>query len=171
MLLLEVGMGGRRDATNVIDKPLLTIITPIGLDHQAFLGETLAEIANAKAGILKRGATCVVARQEREALDVIEAEAERVGAPLVVHGRDFDAYAQNGRLVYQDEDGLLDLPLPALAGGHQVDNAGTAIAAALRLGELAPDPDRIAEGLRSVSLARPFPAASRIALAIGITRG
>ncbi len=184
VLLLEVGMGGRLDATNVIEKPLLTIITPIGLDHQAFLGETLGEIATAKAGILKRGSTCIVARQEREALEVIEAEAERpehfptkwkpvgrrqvlktenlgrlsdqqesengLGAPLVVHGRDFDAYAQNGRLVYQDEDGLLDLPLPSLTGGHQVDNAGTAIAAVLRLGKLVPDVDRIAEGLRSV---------------------
>ena len=149
-LLLEVGMGGRLDATNVVEKPLLTIITPIGLDHQAFLGATLGEVALAKAGILKRGATCVVARQETTALEVIESEAERTRAPLVIHGRDFDAYAQNGRLVYQDEDGLLDLPMPALAGSHQVDNAGTAIAAVLRLGKLKASPGAIADGLGSV---------------------
>ncbi|MEZ5926352.1 MAG: Mur ligase family protein [Hyphomicrobiaceae bacterium] len=150
LLLLEVGMGGRLDATNVIGQPRLTVITPIGLDHQAFLGATLAEITAAKAGILKRDVLGIIARQEPESLDVIEAEAARVRAPLVVHGRDFDAYAQNGRLVYQDEDGLLDLPPPALAGPHQVDNAGTAIAAVLRLGEHKPSSEAIAQGLRTV---------------------
>jgi dihydrofolate synthase/folylpolyglutamate synthase len=150
VLLLEVGMGGRLDATNVVERPRLTIITPIGLDHQAFLGNTLAEIAHAKAGILKRGVPGIVARQEIEVLDVIEAEAATLRAPLAVFGRDFDAYAQSGRLVYQDEDRLLDLPLPALAGLHQVENAGTAIAAALRLGELRPSAEAIARGLREV---------------------
>lgn len=150
VLLLEVGMGGRLDATNVVERPQLTILTPIGLDHQAFLGATLKEIAYAKAGILKRGAPCVVARQEADALDVIETEAAKLRAPLTVFGRDFDAYAQNGRLVYQDEDGLLDLPLPALAGPHQLENAGTAIASALRLGDLRPTPGAIERGLRDV---------------------
>ncbi|MFO1170412.1 MAG: folylpolyglutamate synthase/dihydrofolate synthase family protein [Hyphomicrobiaceae bacterium] len=150
VLLLEVGMGGRLDATNVVATPALTILTPVGLDHQAFLGDTLAKIASAKAGIIKRGVPCVVARQEEEALDVIEAEASTLRAPLTIFGRDFDAYAQNGRLVYQDEDGLLDLPLPALAGPHQVENAGTAIAAALRLGDLRPSSEAIARGLRDV---------------------
>lgn len=170
-LLLEVGMGGRLDASNVVDKPLLTIITPIGLDHQAFLGATLGEIAHAKAGILKRGVTSIVARQEREALDVVEAEALHIDAPLVIHGRDFDAYAQNGRLVYQDGDGLLDLPLPALTGGHQIDNAGTAIAAALRLGALAPDPDEIAEGLRKVVWPGRFQPLPSLLLKSGLPEG
>jgi dihydrofolate synthase/folylpolyglutamate synthase len=149
-VLLETGMGGRHDATNVVAKPLITVLTPIGLDHQAFLGPTIVDIAHAKAGILKHGVPSIVARQEPAALEVIEAEAGRVGAALVVCGRDYDAYAENGRLVYQDEHGLMDLSLPALAGGHQVDNAGTAIAAALRLGALAPARDAIAEGLRTV---------------------
>jgi dihydrofolate synthase/folylpolyglutamate synthase len=147
VVLLEAGMGGRCDATNVVDRPLLTVLTPIGLDHQAYLGPTVADIAHAKAGILKSGVTCIVARQQPAAHEVIEAEAKRVGAPLVHCGRDYDAYAQNGRLIYQDEDRLLDLPLPALFGRHQVDNAGTALAAALRLGRLRPAQESLAAGL------------------------
>jgi len=130
ILLLETGLGGRLDATNVVKTPLLTIITPISIDHVSFLGETLAEIAGEKAGILKPGVPSVVGRQEREALDVIERHAEEIGAPLHVAGRDFDMYEQQGRLVFQTAERLLDLPLPRLTGRHQVDNAGTAIAAA-----------------------------------------
>ncbi|RWR06823.1 bifunctional folylpolyglutamate synthase/dihydrofolate synthase [Paenirhodobacter populi] len=132
--LLEVGLGGRLDATNVVEKPALTIITPVSIDHQQFLGETLPEIAGEKAGILKRGVTCVVGPQEEAALEVIEARAARVGAPLFVHGQHWHAFEERGRLIYQDENGLLDLPLPNLPGPHQIQNAGAAIAALRLLG-------------------------------------
>ena len=131
LLLLETGLGGRLDATNMVAKPLLTIITPISIDHVSFLGETLAEIAGEKAGILKPGVPCVVGRQEAEALDRDRgARGRELAAPLHVAGRDFDMYEQQGRLVFQTASRLLDLPLPRLAGRHQIDNAGTAIAAA-----------------------------------------
>jgi len=130
LLLLETGLGGRLDATNVVVKPALTSITPVSIDHVSFLGDTLTEIAGEKAGILKAGVPCVVGRQEQEAFQVIEQRAERVGAPLHVAGRDFDMYEQQGRLVFQTASRLLDLPLPRLTGRHQIDNAGTAIAAA-----------------------------------------
>lgn len=129
-LLLETGLGGRLDATNTVKTPKLTIITTIAIDHVSFLGETLTEIAGEKAGILKAGVPCIVARQEREALNAISRRAEDVAAPLHVAGRDFDVYEQQGRLVFQTASRLLDLPLPRLAGRHQIDNAGTAIAAA-----------------------------------------
>jgi len=130
LLLLETGLGGRLDATNVIEKPLVTAITPISIDHVSFLGDTLAAIAAEKAGILKPGVPCVVGRQELEALRVIEAQAEEVGAPLHVFGRDFDVFEQHKRLIFQTPTRLLDLPLPRLAGRHQLDNAGGAIATA-----------------------------------------
>jgi dihydrofolate synthase / folylpolyglutamate synthase len=130
LLLLETGLGGRLDATNVVNKPLLTAITPISIDHVSFLGETLAEIAGEKAGILKPGVPCVVGKQEPDAYEVIERRAEEVGAPLYVSGRDFDAFEQHGRLIFQTEERLLDLPLPRLAGRHQIDNAGMSIAEA-----------------------------------------
>jgi dihydrofolate synthase/folylpolyglutamate synthase len=149
-LLLEVGLGGRLDATNVVERPALTVITPVSMDHADKLGATIARIAGEKAGILKPGVTCVVAPQEDEALDVIERVAERVGAPLIVWGRDFDAYEQRGGLVVQSHDRLLDLPLPGLIGRHQITNAGTAVEAALQLGGIAPDHQAIARGLQSV---------------------
>jgi dihydrofolate synthase / folylpolyglutamate synthase len=130
LLLLETGLGGRLDATNVVKKPMLTAITPISIDHVSFLGETLAEIAGEKAGILKPGVPCVVGTQETEAFEVIERKAEEVGAPLQVAGRDFDTFEQHGRLVFQTASRLLDLPLPRLNGRHQIGNAGLAIAAA-----------------------------------------
>nr|WP_216665472.1 folylpolyglutamate synthase/dihydrofolate synthase family protein [Pseudoruegeria sp. HB172150] len=132
--LLEVGLGGRLDATNVVDKPALTVITPVSMDHQSYLGETLAEIAFEKAGILKNGVTCIVGRQEDEALEVIERQAARVGAPLLVHGQHWHVGPEHGRLVFQDETGLLDLPLPRLLGHHQFDNAGIVLAALRQLG-------------------------------------
>ena len=132
--LLEVGLGGRHDATNVIDAPRLTVITKIDLDHQQFLGETVAEIAFQKAGIIKRGVPVIVGPQHDEALDVIEAEAARYGAPVIAHGQHWHATEERGRLIYQDETGLLDLPLPNLRGPHQVGNAGMAIAALRHLG-------------------------------------
>ena len=133
-LLLETGLGGRLDATNVVARPALTVITPVSLDHQAFLGETLPEIAAEKAGILKRGVPCVVGPQEDGALEVIEAGAARLGAPLIAHGQHWHVWSERGRLVFQDEHGLADLPLPALAGPHQIANAGMAVAALRHLG-------------------------------------
>lgn len=132
--LLEVGLGGRLDATNVVDRPALTVITPISYDHQQYLGESLAEIAAEKAGIIKRGVPCVVGPQEPEAMEVIEARAERLGAPLLAYRRQWQVWEERGRMVYQDETGLLDLPMPNLIGGHQVMNAGTALAGLRALG-------------------------------------
>jgi len=132
--LLEVGLGGRLDATNVIDAPRLTVITPVDMDHQQFLGETLPEIAAEKAGIIKRGVPCIVGRQQDDALEVIEDRAARLGAPILAHGQHWHVWEERGRLVFQDETGLLDLPLPALPGAHQIENAGIALAALRALG-------------------------------------
>ncbi|WP_138468394.1 folylpolyglutamate synthase/dihydrofolate synthase family protein [Poseidonocella sp. HB161398] len=132
--LLETGLGGRLDATNMVARPRLTVITPVSLDHQQYLGETLGEIAGEKAGILKPGVPCIVARQPEEAMAAIEARAEAIGAPLIVCGRDFDAWEEMGKLVYQDKSGLLDLPKPVLRGRHQIENAGMAVAALRQLG-------------------------------------
>jgi len=132
--LLEVGLGGRLDATNVVEKPALTIITPVSLDHQQYLGDTLPEIAGEKAGIIKRGVPCVVGPQEESGLAVIEAKAARMGAPLFVFGQHWQVWEERSRLIFQDENGLLDLPLPNLPGPHQVQNAGAAIAALRVLG-------------------------------------
>jgi dihydrofolate synthase/folylpolyglutamate synthase len=128
VLLMEVGLGGRLDATNVIDRPLATVITPISIDHTEFLGDTLEKIATEKAGILKRGTPAIVAAQHRDALGIIERQAARIGAPLKIAGEDWTATEERGRLVYQDEAGLLDLPPPKLYGRHQFENAGLAIA-------------------------------------------
>jgi dihydrofolate synthase/folylpolyglutamate synthase len=129
ILLMEVGLGGRLDATNVVDAPIATVITPISIDHADFLGDTVEKIAAEKAGILKHGASAIVSAQPRDALAVIERQAARVGAPLKVAGENWTATEERGRLVYQDEDGLLDLPPPRLYGRHQFENAGLAIAA------------------------------------------
>lgn len=132
--LLEVGLGGRLDATNVIDAPKLTVITPISKDHEQFLGDTVAKIAAEKAGIIKRGVPVIVGPQPDEAMDVIEATAARLGAPVIAYGQHWHVFEERGRLVFQDETGLLDLPLPALPGAHQIQNAGAAIAALRYLG-------------------------------------
>ena len=129
VLLLEVGLGGRFDATNVIAHPALCVITPVSIDHPEFLGSTLAGIAFEKAGIIKPRVPVVVAAQEDEARAVIERQAEKLRAPIVIGAQDFTGREEHGRLVYQDEAGLLDLPLPRLAGRHQIQNAATAIAA------------------------------------------
>ena len=126
--LLEVGLGGRLDATNVIEQPAVTVITPISIDHQQFLGDTLGKIAAEKAGIIKPGVPCVVGPQEDEALEVIEYTAARLGAPLLIHGQHWHVHQENGRLVYQDEIGLRDLSPPNLMGAHQIQNAGAALA-------------------------------------------
>ena len=132
--LLEVGLGGRVDATNVFEKPAMTIITPVSFDHPQFLGNTVAEIAGEKAGILKRGVPAIITRQPDDAMEVIEARAEKLGAPMLVQGQHWDAWEERGRLIYQDETGLLDLPPPALMGAHQFQNAGTAITALRHFG-------------------------------------
>jgi len=132
--LLEVGLGGRLDATNVVT-PALSVITPVSMDHERFLGDTLPQIAAEKAGVLKPGVPAVIAPQQPEAQEVIEAAAERVGAPLILAGQDWQVWEEHGRMAYQDTTGLLDLPLPRLIGAHQVTNAGTAIAALRALGE------------------------------------
>jgi dihydrofolate synthase/folylpolyglutamate synthase len=132
--LLEVGLGGRLDATNVVDQPALTVITPVSLDHQQYLGETVAEIAGEKAGIIKRGVPVIVGPQTPEGLEVIEAKAARLGAPVHAFGQQWSVGEERGRLVFQDENGLLDLPLPNLPGPHQIQNAGAAIAALRLLG-------------------------------------
>jgi dihydrofolate synthase/folylpolyglutamate synthase len=131
VLLLEVGLGGRFDATNVIDRPAAAVVTSIGYDHAEYLGTTLAQIAGEKAGIFKRGVPAVIAPQDYEEADrVLRERAERAGAtPILVGAQDFAVHEEGGRLVYQDENGLLDLPRPRLAGRHQFTNAGTAIAA------------------------------------------
>ncbi|WP_299285189.1 folylpolyglutamate synthase/dihydrofolate synthase family protein [uncultured Tateyamaria sp.] len=132
--LLEVGLGGRLDATNVIDTPALTIITPVSMDHEAFLGDTLAAIAGEKAGIIKRAVPCVVGPQDDAGMDVIQARAARLGAPVLAYGQHWHASPERDGMVYQDEAGLLDLPRPILPGDHQIQNAGMALAALRHLG-------------------------------------
>ena len=149
--LIETGMGGRDDSTNVIGSPAASVITPIGLDHQDALGATLAEIAAHKAGILKPGAPAIIARQAPEAMDVIEAYADKIGAPLFRCGVEWDAYASHGRLVVQTETRALDLPLPPLQGRHQIDNAGLACAALLLSGAAKIDDAAFASGIENAS--------------------
>jgi dihydrofolate synthase / folylpolyglutamate synthase len=133
-LVLEVGLGGKYDATNVVSHPAAAIITPIGLDHAEFLGTSLPAIAAEKAGIIKAGVPVIVGPQEDEARDVVLRRADALNAPASVFGQDFFAHQEHGRMVYQDLDGLLDLPLPRLAGRHQIENAAIAIATVRRLG-------------------------------------
>ena len=128
VLLLEVGLGGRLDSTNVIETPLASVITPISMDHTEFLGDTLTSIAGEKAAIIKRGVPVISAEQHPEAMAVIEAQARRQRAPLHAGGQQWHVGVERGRLVYQDERGLMDLAAPRLFGRHQFDNAGLAIA-------------------------------------------
>ncbi|MBN9234942.1 MULTISPECIES: bifunctional folylpolyglutamate synthase/dihydrofolate synthase [Phyllobacteriaceae] len=129
-VILEVGLGGRFDATNVIKRPAVSVIMPVSLDHEAYLGDRVELIAAEKAGIIKRGCPVVVGAQEFEAAQLVLIEtAERLRAPLTVYGQDFLAFAENGRMVYQDSDGLMDLSPPRLPGRHQFANAAAAIAA------------------------------------------
>ncbi|MEY3005114.1 MAG: hypothetical protein RLZZ491_2290 [Pseudomonadota bacterium] len=133
--LLEVGLGGRLDATNVVDAPALCVITPVDMDHQQYLGDTLGRIAGEKAGIIKRGVPVIVGRQQDEGLAVIEAQAARMSAPVYAYGQHWHVWQEAGRLVFQDENGLLDLPKPALLGAHQIENAGMALAALRVMGK------------------------------------
>ncbi len=149
VLLLEVGLGGRLDATNVVERPLASVITHLAHDHHEFLGDTIEKIAAEKAGILKRGVPVVLTSQAREALAVVERQAARLRAPLHVGGEHWTATEERGRLVYQDADGLLDLPAPKLYGRHQFENAGAAIAA-LRLSGLKLPPAAFETGMMRV---------------------
>jgi dihydrofolate synthase / folylpolyglutamate synthase len=152
VLLLEVGLGGRLDATNVITHPFLSVITSIGYDHADYLGDTIEQIAAEKAGIFKRGSMAIIAPQDyRQAEDVLYQKAQEARiARLMVGGQDFTAHAENGRLVYQDEEGLLDLPLPRLMGRHQITNAGAAIAAVRTLNIAPLQTSHIEAGLNHV---------------------
>lgn len=132
--LLEVGLGGRLDATNVVERPELTIITPVSMDHEAFLGNTIAAIAGEKAGIIKRGVPCIVGPQDEAGLEVIEARATALGAPILAYGQHWHASPERYGMIYQDDHGLLDLPRPVLPGDHQIQNAGMALAALRHLG-------------------------------------
>nr|WP_249128680.1 folylpolyglutamate synthase/dihydrofolate synthase family protein [Bradyrhizobium lablabi] len=127
-LLLEVGLGGRLDATNMVEKPVASVITPVSMDHTEFLGTTLTSIAGEKAAIIKRGVPVIVAEQAPEAMAVIEAQAARMRSPLHAAGQQWHVSIEHGRLVYQDDRGLMDLAAPKLFGRHQFDNAGLAIA-------------------------------------------
>ena len=149
-LILEVGLGGRLDATNVVARPALSIITAIDYDHQQYLGDTLTAIAHEKAGILKSGVPAVIGAQPDEARAEIERVAEKTGAPLHIANQDWQAYEQHGRLVFQDEAGLLDLSMPQLKGRHQIDNAGNAIAALRVLGDGRINETHMEQGLKSV---------------------
>lgn len=147
LCLLEVGLGGSLDATNVLERPAVSVIAPVDHDHREFLGDSIAGIAGEKAGIIKRGAPVVVGRQSDEAFAVIEARARVLGAPMQAMGVEFDAWSERGRMVVQLEDRLLDLPLPSLAGPHQIDNAALAAVAALQLREARIDEPAIAAGI------------------------
>ena len=147
-LLLEVGLGGRLDATNVIDRPLAAIVAPVDLDHQQFLGNSVGAVAAEKAGIFRKGAPAVIGRQSADAMAVLLQCAEDMGALPYAMGRDWDAFPDRGRFVFQDEDGLLDLDAPRLAGAHQFDNAALAIAA-LRASGIGIDQETISRGVVS----------------------
>ncbi len=151
VVLLETGLGGRLDATNLIDKPHLTVITPVSMDHQHFLGDTLGAIAAEKAGILKRGVPCVLARQLPEARATIVEIARTVKAPLIERGVDWKIAMRGDNLIFDDALGRRLFPPSALEGPHQVENAGLAIAALGRLGDLSPKPKAIAAGMANVA--------------------
>ncbi len=150
LVLLETGLGGRLDATNLIDRPALTAITPVSYDHQSFLGDTLTEIAGEKAGIMKPGITCVLGPQGAEPMKVLTARASALGVPLFRHGDDWSAQRFPDGLRWRGDGRTLDFPLPALPGPHQIDNAGAAIACAMQLNLPNLDRAAMAKGLRNV---------------------
>ncbi|MEO1252307.1 MAG: folylpolyglutamate synthase/dihydrofolate synthase family protein [Pseudomonadota bacterium] len=127
--VIEVGLGGRLDATNVLDRPLAAVVSPVDFDHQKFLGDTLREIASEKAGVFRAGAPAVIGRQDPEAMATLMDRAGNVGAEIYAMGRDWDAYPERGRLTFQDQAGLMDLDAPKLPGRHQIDNAALGVAA------------------------------------------
>jgi dihydrofolate synthase / folylpolyglutamate synthase len=150
IVLLETGLGGRLDATNVIRRPAVTAITPISLDHQAFLGDTLAQIAGEKAGIMKPGAPAVVGPQPDEAEAVIEARANALGAPLLRWQREWHCEADGHGMHFSGERWRLDLPLPSLLGAHQIANAGAAITCLEQLRDFPISTEALGAGLRHI---------------------
>jgi dihydrofolate synthase/folylpolyglutamate synthase len=156
LCVIEVGLGGRFDATNIFEHPAATVITPVDYDHLEMLGPELSKIAWEKAGVMRSGVPCLSARQPDEAEAVIEAEAAKVGAPLTMMGRDIDAFEEHGRLRVQLEDRLLDLPAPGLFGPYQFDNAGLAVAAILKLNDPRIDEDALARGVAGAVWAARF---------------
>src|SRR5262249_40384664 len=147
VVLLEVGLGGRGDSTNVIEQPLASVITPVAMDHMEMLGDTLGKIAAEKAGIIKRGVPLVSARQQAEAEAVIKQRAKQLRARPYIGGQHWHVSIERGRLVYQDERGLFDLPPPRLFGRHQFDNAGLAIATLRAIDSLKIPPEAYETGL------------------------
>lgn len=147
LCIVEVGLGGILDATNVIQRPAVSVIAPIDIDHREFLGDTIAKIAVEKAGIIKPEAPVVSARQQIDAEDVLDTNAALAGVELTLMGRDFDAWSERGRLLVQMQDRLLDLPAPSLPGEHQFANAGLAVAALLALGDSRIDEAAMGRGI------------------------
>jgi len=147
VVLLEVGLGGRLDATNVIDAPLACVIAPVSMDHTEFLGDTLMAIAREKAGIIKPNVPVICAEQAPEAIAVIEQYARRLRAPMVTAGQEWHVNVERGRLVYQDDRGLMDLAAPRLFGRHQFDNAGLAIATLRALNAFRIEPSAFEAGI------------------------
>lgn len=146
LCIVEVGLGGVLDATNVVT-PAVSVIAPVDIDHREFLGDTIEQIAVEKAGIIKPGAPAVSARQHEAAEDVIDTAAALAGVDLTLMGRDFDAWNERGRLLVQTQDRLLDLPAPSLPGDHQFANAGLAVAALLALADPRIDEAAMAAGI------------------------
>jgi dihydrofolate synthase / folylpolyglutamate synthase len=149
-LLLETGLGGRLDATNVIERPIATVITSISIDHTEYLGPTLADIAGEKAGILKAGVPTIVAHQEPAALAVIERAAAKLASKLSVSGEHWTAHEEQSRLIYADQSSLLDLPRPRLFGRHQIENAGIAVATLRAIKTLEVPSHAYEQGMRRV---------------------
>ena len=150
VVLLETGMGGRLDATNVIDSPLCTVITPISLDHTEYLGPTVPIIAGEKAGIIKQNTPCITSLQFEEAHNVLEAKAEELNAPLFSFGYDWIAEKTDEGMIYKSQDGDMELPSPALIGDHQIINAGTAIATLKQLNNFKITDEAFAKGIQNV---------------------
>ena len=149
-LILEVGLGGKHDATNVIAQPAATVITPVDFDHQHYLGTTLTAIGGEKAGIIKDNVPCILGPQAEEVRELIERRANSLNAPLSIWGQDFMAHEEHRRMVYQDDLGLIDLPMPKLVGAHQIINAATAIAALRKLSIFDIQDRAIEDGLMTV---------------------
>src|SRR6201992_3045714 len=149
-LVLEVGLGGKYDATNVVPRPAMTVIQPVGLDHVEFLGNDIAAIAGEKAGIIKPGVPLVVGPQDEIAREVILRRADQLSAPVFMFGQDFSGRQEHGRMVYEDEMGLLDLPMPRLIGRHQMENAAVAIAGLRHANKGWGEDAAIEKGLRTV---------------------
>ncbi len=146
VVLLETGLGGRLDATNVIEAPRACVISPIGMDHMDWLGDTIEDIAREKAGIIKQGCPVVIGKQSTRAGNVLRDRALALGAETFSWGEEYSAFLEEGHLIYQEEEALLDLSLPRMLGAHQIENAGLAVAA-LKVAGLAPDADIISKGI------------------------